>query len=162
MYRYTSQNRFNYVMKSNRLRPILMILALVVIVIAVVKFAGGNGLNESNFVNQRNARIRNEMQHAMNQINSLSRLGATSTGGTLGRVRQYIHGVEVLNELNVSMYGEVGRLYLQNTFDQIYSIIEDYEAKLASGQKVNDSLALLTEAVSAMNDITVNKVLVQP
>ncbi len=159
MYRYRSPNRFNYVMKSNRFRPLLILAVLGLAVFLIIKLAGGGGLNEANFENHRNAKIRSEMQHAVSQTNSLSRLGASSTSGALGRIRQYIHGVEVVNDLNVSMYGEVGRLYQQSYFDQIYTVIDAFDAKLSSGQKVNDSLAALTEAITLLNDYTNTTVL---
>ena len=87
-------------------------------------------------------------------MNTLSRLGATSTSSTLGKIRQYVHGVEVLNTLNISMYGEVGRLYEQSVFDGIYTIIDQYEENLSTGQKVNESLNLLNEAVTELNTLT--------
>ena len=65
-----------------------------------------------------------------------------------------MHGIEVINDLNVSMYGEVGRLYDQATFSSIYSIIETYEARLSSGQSVNTSLTELSEAINALSDRT--------
>ena len=69
-------------------------------------------------------------------------------------MRQYVHGVEVINDLNVGMYGEIGRLYPQSMFENIYSIIEEYEAKLSSGQKVSDSLTALSDAVNELNNRT--------
>ena len=39
-------------------------------------------------------------------------------------------------------------------FDNIYSILDTYDAKLASGQKVNDSLNALTEAINDLNNRT--------
>ena len=103
---------------------------------------------------QRNAKIRSEMQHALSSVNNLSRLGATSTSSVLARVRQYVHGIEVVNDLNVSMYGEVGRLYDVSTFDNIYAIIDNYDSCLASGQKVNDALSKLTDAINELNTLT--------
>lgn len=161
MYRYSGPNRFNTVMKNNRFRPLLILAALIVVAILVVKLVGVGGLNEQNFENQRNARIRSELQHAVSQTNSLSRMGATSTSAVLGRIRQYVHGVEVINDLNVSMYGEVGRMYEQNMFENIYNIIDVYEAKLSTGQKINDTLLSLTEAVEALSNYTNTKVLSQ-
>ena len=160
MYHYhNKQNRFGYTAKSGLLRPILFIIVLVAIVFLAIRVFGGSVLNVRNFENQRTAKIRSEMQNAVTQTNSLSRLGATSTNGVLARIRQYIHGIEVLNELNVGMYGEVGRLFEQRQFDEMYAIIDTYEAKLVSGQKVNDSLVLLTEAIEAMNTYTNENVL---
>ena len=159
MTRYNWRNRTKYGTKASRLRPLFFIGALALTALLIVWFLRGSGLNEGNFESQRNAKIRSEMQHAVSQTNALSRLGGTTTSGILGRIRQYVHGVEVMNELNVGMYGEVGRLYQQSVFDEIYSIIDAYDAKLASGQKVNDSLALLSDAVERMNDYTLQTVL---
>ena len=132
----------------------MVILLVILAAFLLFKFVGVGGINEGNFESQRNAKLRSEMQHAMSNTNSLSRLGATSTSGVLGKIRQYVHGIEVLNDLNVSMYGEVGRLYAQSEFDNIYSIIEVYDAKLVSGQKVNDSLTSLTEAIEQLSLLT--------
>lgn len=158
MYRY-SQNRFNQVMKSNRYRPVVIALLIALAAFLIFRLGGGGGLSEQNFQNQRNSKLRNEMQHAMSQTNSLSRMGASSTSAVLGRIRQYVHGMEVINDLNVSMYGESGRLYTQSTFDTIYNIIDSYDAKLVSGQKVNESLTELTDAITLLNEYTNGSVL---
>jgi hypothetical protein len=154
LYRYNNQSRFNNVMRSNRYRPIVMILVILVAAVLLLKVVGVGGLNEANFENQRNAKIRSEMQRAVAQTNTLSRLGATTTSNVLGKIRQYVHGVEVINDLNVGMFGEVGRLYTQSLFDNIYTIIDEYDAKLSSGQKVNDSLSLLTDAINTLDTRT--------
>lgn len=155
MYRYNNQSRFNAVMRSNRYRPILVILIIIVAAFLLLKLVGVGGLNEANFESQRNAKLRAEIQHAVGQTNTLSRLGATTTSNVLGKIRQYVHGIEVINDLNVGMFGEVGRLYQQSMFDNIYSIIDTYDAKLSSGQKVNDTLALLTASIDELNTRTI-------
>ncbi len=154
LYRYSSQNRFNYAMKSNRGRWVLVILGLLLAGFLLFKLMAGGGIDLGNFEAQRNAKLRSEMQHALSQTNSLSSLGATNTSGVLGRVRQYIHGIEVLNDLNVGMYGEVGRLYSQSAFEKIYAVIDVFDAKLVSGQKVNDSMAELRQAVEELAALT--------
>ena len=138
----------------SRLKPIILIVLVLAAAFFIFKATGIGGINEGNFQVQRNSELRSEMQNAMNSVNSLSRLGSSSTSGMLGRVRQYVHGVEVINDLNVSMYGEVGRLYPQSVFSNIYTIIEEYEAKLSSGQKVSDALSRLSEAVNDLNNRT--------
>ncbi|MEA4927891.1 MAG: hypothetical protein VB104_04360 [Candidatus Limiplasma sp.] len=155
MYRYNNQSRFNAVMRSNRYRPILVILIIIVAAFLLLKLVGVGGLNEANFESQRNAKLRAEIQHAVGQTNTLSRLGATTTSNVLGKIRQYVHGIEVINDLNVGMFGEVGRLYQQSMFDNIYNIIDTYDAKLSSGQKVNDTLALLTASIDELNTRTI-------
>ena len=142
---------YNTVSPASRLKPIILIVLVLVAAFVIFKAAGVGGINEGNFEIQRNSELRSEVQNAVSSVNSLSRLGSSSTSGMLGRVRQYVHGVEVINDLNVGMYGEIGRLYPQSVFDNIYSIIEEYEAKLSSGQKVSDSLTQLSEAVNDLN-----------
>lgn len=154
MARYSQFRGYNTVMRSNRYKPILVIVLILVAAFLIFKATGVGGLNESNYELRRNNILRSEVQRAVSSVNSLSRLGASSTSGTLGRVRQYVHGVEVINELNIGMYGTVGSLYPQSTFDSIYAIIEEYEAKLSSGQKINDTLMSLSEAVELLNTQT--------
>lgn len=139
---------------ASRLKPIILIVLVLAAAFVIFKVAGVGGINEGNFEVQRNSELRSEMQNAVSSVNSLSRLGSSSTSGMLGRVRQYVHGVEVINDLNVGMYGEIGRLYPQSVFDNIYAIIEEYEAKLSSGQKVSDTLTALSEAVNDLNERT--------
>ena len=138
----------------SRLRPVVLIVLILLAAFLIFRMAGVGGINEGNFEAQRNSELRSEVQHAVSSVNSLSRLGSSSTSGMLGRVRQYVHGVEVINELNVGMYGEIGRLYPQSVFDGIYAIIEEYEAKLSSGQKVSDSLNSLSQAINDLNERT--------
>lgn len=155
MYRYSNQSRFNAIMRSNRYKPILVILAIIVGAFILLKLVGVGGLSESNFESQRNAKLRSEIQHAVSQTNTLSRLGATTTSNVLGKIRQYVHGIEIINDLNVSMFGEVGRLYKQQVFDNIYTVIDAYDAKLSSGQKVSDSLTALTESIDVLSAQTI-------
>ena len=146
--------RYQNTRSASPLIPILIIIGILLAAFFIFRASGVGGLNENNFANQRNAKLRNEVQYAMTATNKLSRLGASSTTVELARIRQYVHGVELINDLNVSMYGEVGRLYAQSVFDNIYSILDTYDAKLASGQKVNDSLNALTEAINDLNNRT--------
>lgn len=165
MMRYTrSRNRYNMGGRSRRFMPILLIALVLLAAFLIFKVAGVGGINEGNFEQQRNNQLRSEVQHAVTSVNSLSRLGGSTTSGMLGRIRQHVHGVEILNELNVGMYGEVGRLYSQTTFDNLYAIIEEYEAKLSSGQKVSDTLNALSSAINQLSADTyaILQVEVQP
>jgi len=146
--------RRGYTPPSSRLKRILIIVLVLVADFLFFKAAGVGGINDGNFEEQRNSKLRSEVQAAVSGVNSLSRLGASSTSSMLGKIRQYVHGMEVINDLNVGMYGEVGRLYPQSVFDKVYTIIEEYDAKLSSGQKVNDSLTSLSEAVSELSAMT--------
>lgn len=149
-----NSKRYSSPTPTNRLKPLFLIVLILVAAVVIFKLAGVGGINQGNFEIQRNSELRSEVQGALSSVNSLSRLGASTTSGMLGRVRQYVHGVEVINDLNVGMYGEIGRLYPQSVFTNIYSIIEEYEAKLSSGQKVGDSLTALSEAINDLNTRT--------
>jgi len=146
--------RYQNTRSTSPLIPILLIVGILLVAFLIFRMSGVGGLNETNFTNQRNAKLRSEVQYALAATNKLSRLGASSTTIELSKIRQYVHGVELINELNVSMYGEVGRLYSQSVFDNIYTILDTYDAKLASGQKVNDSLNSLTEAINNLSNMT--------
>lgn len=134
--------------------PILIVVGVLAAALLLFRFSGVGGVDQNNFASQRNAKLRSEVQLASAAANRLSRLGASSTTIELARIRQYVHGVELINDLNVSMYGEVGRLYSQSVFDNLYSILDTYDAKLASGQKVNDSLNALAEAIADLTTRT--------
>lgn len=134
--------------------PVLVLAGILLAAFLLFRFTGVGGVDQNNFASQRNAKLRSELQLATASTNRLSRLGASTTTIELARIRQYIHGMELLNDLNVSMYGEVGRLYAQSVFDNLYSILDTYDAKLASGQKVNDSLTALTEAITGLTTLT--------
>ena len=154
MMRYSRSRSYNVTSRSDRLKPILVIILVLLAAFLIFKATGVGGINEGNFEAQRNSKLRSEVQAAQNCVNSLSRLGARSTSSMLGRIRQHVHGMEVINDLNVGMYGEVGRLYPQIVFDYVYSIIEEYDAKLTSGQKVSDTLTSLSAAITELGTMT--------
>ncbi len=154
MYRYNRQSRFNTVMRSNRYKPFLYIAILALAVFIIVKLVGGSGLTQGSFETQRDNKLRSEMQHAVSQTNSLSRLGGSSTSLALGKIRQYIHGMEVVNDLNVGIYGESGRMFEQSVFETIYAILDEYDAKLQSGQKTSDTQSLLMDYVTQLSEST--------
>lgn len=140
--------------KAKRLVPVVVIIGLILLAVLIMRSTGMSGMSNANFETQRNKTIRSEMQAAKSNVNSLSRLGATTTSSVLSKVRQHIHGIEVINDLSVSMYGEVGRLYPSDVFQNIYSIIDVYESALVTGQKVNEPLNRLTEAVNQLDALT--------
>jgi len=154
MMRYSRSRNYAPPTTASRFKPLLVIVIVLAAAFLIFKLAGFGGINEGNFEAQRNAKLRSEVQHAVTSVNSLSRLGASSSSGMLGRVRQYVHGIEVINELNVGMYGEVGRLYPQSTFGSISAVIEEYEARLSRGQKVSDTLTTLSTSVEELANRT--------
>ena len=93
--------RYQNTRSASPLIPILIIIGILLAAFFIFRASGVGGLNESNFANQRNAKLRNEVQYAMAATNKLSRLGASSTTIELAKIRQYVHGMELINELNI-------------------------------------------------------------
>jgi len=154
MMRYSQNRGYAAPSRFSRFRPVLVIVLVLAAAFVFFKLAGVGGISENNFEAQRNSALRSEVQMAVSSVNSLSRLGSSTSSGMLGRVRQYVHGAEIINEFNVGMYGEAGRIYSQSVFENIYAIIEEYERRLSSGQKVSDTLTALTEAVIQLQEMT--------
>ena len=152
--RYSQNRGYGTESRFSRFRPILVIILILVAAFLFFRMTGVGTVNVGNFESQRNSALRSEVQMAVSSVNSLSRLGSSTSSGMLGRVRQYVHGAEIINELNVGMYGEAGRIYSQSVFDGIYAIIEEYELRLSSGQKVSDTLTSLAEAVNQLQEMT--------
>ena len=154
MARYSRGRTYSPSMRPNRLKPILILLGVVLAAFLVIRAVGVGSLDESTYDNRRNTIIRREVQSAISNANSLSPLGGSTSYPLLARVRQYVHSVEILNEMNVSLNGTVGTLFPQSTFETIYSIIDEYEAKLSAGQKVQECKTQLSEALELLSQQT--------
>ena len=141
--------------RSGILGKIILILLVAAIAVGATLLFSGNGFNnQGNFAMQRNAKLRSEVQRAVSSVNSLSNLGASSTSAMLGKIRQYIHGMEIVDDLNVGMYGESSRVYTASMFSDIYAIIDEYETRVASGQKLTEILDTLRTSVESLSEYT--------
>ncbi len=135
---------------SNRLHWILHVLCIGIICFLLFRSGGVSGIDSSTFQNLVESQIRSEMELATSTANTLSRLGATTTSPTLGKIRQYVHGIEIANQFSVSVYGEVGRLIQADMFSQVYAAIDAYDTKLVSGSSVSDVLTALTDILGEL------------
>ena len=70
---------YNRVSMASRIKPIILIVLVLVAAFVIFKIAGVGGINEGNFEVQRNSELRSEMQNAVSSVNSLSRLGSSSS-----------------------------------------------------------------------------------
>ena len=155
MYHYkTTNSQYKTNNNENKFKVLFILAIIALLIFAVLFLTGGSGIQKNDYIAQRNAKLRAEAQKAVNSVNSLSRLGASTSSAVLGKVRQYVHGIEVVNDLNVGIYGEVGRLYAQSTFETIYALIDEYESKLISGSKVNEILTSLSNAIEELSNAT--------
>ena len=79
MMRYSRSRGYNTVMRSNRYRPILVILLVLLAAFLIFKAAGVGGLDENNFVEQRNSKLRSEMQSAVSSVSTCMALRSSMT-----------------------------------------------------------------------------------
>lgn len=139
---------------SGGTRWILWLILAAVVCAAIVIVSSSTGTKDKVFDRQRDIRLRSEAQRAVSSVNSLSSLGASSSSGTLGKIRQYIHGMELIDEISVGIHGESGRIYPQSMFDEAFSIIDEYDTRLSTGQKITETLDTLRGSVEALSQYT--------
>lgn len=147
------RNRHMYTIapKRNRLKPILIGL-VIVILIALVFLIRPGGSDTGNFDSLRNTTIRQEMEQAISNSNSLSRLGATSTSSILGHIRKHVYAIQIINQLNTGIYGEIGNYFDYLLFEDVYSALDSYENNLSTGTAVNESLSNLLQSIDNLSN----------
>lgn len=97
------------------------------------------------------ARARVECNDAVNQVNNMSRSGGSDTAGALGKIRASIKAVDVLSSLSQSLYGSP--LTVQSSFNDLYTIIDSYSAKLKNGTSAIDELTRLAEGLTHLQTV---------
>lgn len=133
--------------RAERVRSIAIILLLVAL--AGVGIAGGRaiafrGRCEESFM----SRALTECGDAMNQVNTLSRSGGSDTAAVLGKIRASIHAVDMINEMNLSLYG--GELASAEIFTELYGIIDSYSAKLKNGSATIEEQTNLADRLTVL------------
>lgn len=133
--------------RADRIKTILLILMTVALL--GVGIAGGKAIAfRSDAKELMIARALTECSSAVNQANTLSRSGGSDTAGALGKIRANVKAVDVLSGIHQSLYG--GMLVSQDSFMEIYNIIDSYSAKLKNGTSTIEELTLLGDALSAL------------
>lgn len=134
---------------------IISLILLVALIILSVLFAR-NVFNPSNEKLDQNIRLmaNNELRLAMSEAENLSRTGNSNTANSIARVKQYLHGIEVLNNLNVQTKNGV-RLVPQQLLMNSQAIIDSLYTQLQTGQTTNNELEsllkILKEIQSSMS-----------
>ena len=133
--------------RADRIKTILIILMAVALL--GVGIAGGKAIAFRGEAGELMlTRAQTECSSAVNQTNTLSRSGGSDTAGALGKIRANVKAVEVLSGINHSLYGSP--LAPQNSFTDIYNIIDSYSAKLKNGTSTIEELTLLGDALSVL------------
>ncbi len=136
--------------RADRIKSIAIILLLVALL--GVGIAGGRaiafcGKAEDLLV----SRAITECGTAVNQGTTLSRSGGSDTAGALGKIRANINAIDVLSEIRQTLYGR--EVAPEDTFTQLYEIIDSYSAKLRNGTATIEELTHLNEALGELNSL---------
>ncbi len=156
MYRYSQQMRGG--IGATKLRQKLTQAALVILVIAVVVL-GIVAQNALGFVGreqtQYSERMRSEVAQAITQVNSLSRTGGSTTTNMLGKIRQHVYAMEVIQNIHVALRGTSARLVEESAFKEIYTVIDVFDDKLQTGQQTKEPQSQLSTLLNNLQT-TVN------
>lgn len=77
------------------------------------------------------------------------------TRGRRGKIRANIHAVDVLSQMNQSLYGR--ELAPEASFTELYGIIDSYCAKLMNGSATIEELTNLSDRLTALQSILAGK-----
>ena len=140
--------------RAERVRSIVIIL--LVVALAGVGILGGQAIAfRSDCEAGIKARVLTECGAAVSQVNTLSRSGGSDTAAVLGKIRANIHVVDVLSQMNQSLYGkELAPAY---SFTELYGIIDSYCAKLKNGSATIEELTNLSDRLMVLQSILTGK-----
>lgn len=94
------------------------------------------------------ATMQTESNEAVSLANSLSRTAGGNSAATLGRIRANVHAMETANRMQANLEG---RPFLpEETFSEIYTILENYSSRLLTGMNTGDLQGELQTALEAL------------
>ena len=140
--------------RAERVRSIVIIL--LVVALAGVGILGWQAIAfRGDCEKGIKARALTECGAAVSQVNTLSRSGGSETSAVLGKIRANIHAVDVLSQMNQSLYGR--ELAPEASFTELYGIIDSYCAKLMNGSATIEELTNLSDRLTALQSILAGK-----
>lgn len=135
---------------SKKTRDIL-ILALSIavaldIVLAIVLLSGST--SDTKLSDTLISYSRTNVANARTTAAQLSRTGSSYTTQMLGDMKQYIYGVDQINQISQALLGR--KLYSQTAIDAALAAIEQCETKTLAGQAMDEPLATLWAQVNQL------------
>lgn len=153
MYRYSQQVRNNLggnQVWKKRIINLLLVALLITSIVFIVLYSQSSS-HEKKFIESYNTKITFEIGQATSQMNSLSRTGGSGTSNLLGKIRQRIYAIEVLQQQHDAVYGIQPNLTIsEEVFQQIYTLLDSFDEKVSSGKQTKDVQAQLSEAILAL------------
>lgn len=94
------------------------------------------------------ATMQTESNEAVSLANSLSRTAGGNSAATLGRIRACVHAMETANRMQGNLDGRA--FVPEETFSDIYTILETYSTRLLTGMNTGDLQGELQTALEAL------------
>ena len=138
--RYSDVNRGSVSVsqvRRNRIKNIVIVL-LAAALIAVLAVSIPVMQNQNGSRNLYIQRMQTEMGEALRQTTTLSRNAGADSAAILARIRSYLYGIRLMNELASAQSGMSGTLLDENTLSAIQSSIDNYLAKLTTGMDTGE------------------------
>ena len=153
MYRYSQQMRGNAGSQQKRQQVGKVLLILMVIAVIVLGILVGSAIS---FKNKEQSlfrdHMRNQAQLAITQVNSLSRTGGSNTTNLLGKLRQHVYAMQLLQQMHVSLRGKDQQVVSDDVFDTIYTVIDTFDARLQTGQQTKEPQTQLLTLLTDLSD----------
>lgn len=99
------------------------------------------------------ARMQTECDTALTYSKYLSRTASSNSNAQLAVIRSSIYSMDVVNQTYMTMEGEGSYLVSQNTFSNLYNVLDNYFNKLTTGTNTSDHQTELTQQLEALKQI---------
>ncbi len=129
---------------------VIALLTIALIISIATRFVGGGTFTMDGFEENINTMMKAEMRQAISAAEELNRSASTGTSNTLSRVRQHVHGLQVLNSMSILVHGQSGRVIPQQDLDNTQSVINSFNGQLQTGQTIGQVLSKLMEALNIL------------
>ena len=134
-------------MMRDRVRTVL-ILVLLVALVAMGIYGGQAVRYRAEARSLLVSTMQTESNEAVSLANSLSRTAGGNSAATLGRIRASVRAMETANRMKGNLDG---KFFLpEETFLDIYTILENYSNRLLTGMNTGDLQGELQAALEAL------------
>ncbi|MGN1021175.1 MAG: hypothetical protein ACI4O7_12480 [Aristaeellaceae bacterium] len=131
----------------NRVRSVLILVLLAAVILLAV--FGGKAMSfEAETRSTFLQRMQTECNDAVSLTTALSRTAGASSSATLSKIRSHVYAMDTINQLNVGLGGDY--LISNDTFTNLYAIIDDYFNRLITGVVTGDSQTSLANALTSL------------
>jgi hypothetical protein len=130
---------------------ILLLISLITMSILHARSAGYRSAAEQQF----RKRLNSSLIDAIEQVNRLTGGVQSNSSTRLALVRQYVYGIDQINDISIAIQGEKGRLVPAEAIEALYLDIETYERLIqtATSSTLDIRTQLLTHLTALQEQI---------